>query len=48
MALTADRQGIASMATVYTHSEDVLSLERGPDNALYFSDSNAIYRLIAV
>jgi len=48
VALTADRQGIASMATVYTHSEGVLSLERGPDNALYFSDSKAIYRLIAV
>lgn len=47
VTLTSDRQGVFSIATVYTHSEGVLSLERGPSSALYFSDSHAIYRLIA-
>jgi hypothetical protein len=31
---------------VYTHVRHVLSLETGPDGALYLSDPQAIYRLV--
>jgi aldose sugar dehydrogenase len=46
VTLTPDRMGIQSIATVYTHSSFVLSMERGPDDAVYFSDGGAIYHLI--
>jgi len=47
VTLTSDRQAISSVDVEYTHSEGILSLENGPDGALYFSDSHAIYKLIA-
>ncbi len=43
--LTADRLGIASKSVVYTHTSFVLSMERGPDHLLYFSDGSSIWRL---
>ena len=46
VVLTANRTGIASITPVYTHGSGVLSVERGPTGALYFSDSGAIYKLI--
>ncbi len=46
VVLTADRRRIASDTSVFTHSSVVLSIERGPDGALYFSDDTAIYRLV--
>lgn len=46
VVLTANRHGIASDTNVYTHASIVLSIERGPDGALYFSDDAAIYKLI--
>jgi aldose sugar dehydrogenase len=44
--LSGDRKDIASMAVVYDHPAGVLSMERGPDDALYFSDSDQIFRLV--
>jgi len=46
VVLTPDRMGIQSITTVYTHTEGVVSMEVGVDHALYFSDSNAIYKLV--
>jgi glucose/arabinose dehydrogenase len=46
VVLTANRRGIASDTRVYRHTSFVLSIERGPDGALYFSDDTAIYRLV--
>jgi aldose sugar dehydrogenase len=46
VALTPDRKGIQSITTVYTHTEGLVSMEVGVDHALYFSDSNAIYKLV--
>jgi glucose/arabinose dehydrogenase len=46
VVLTADRMGIVSVTTVYTHSDSPLSLERGPDGAVYFSDSGGIWQLV--
>lgn len=45
--LTGDRMDIESMATVYTNPGFILSLERGPDGTLYFSDFDTIYRLVS-
>ena len=44
--LNADRKQIVSTTTAYTHSEGILSMERGPDGAVYFSDSTGIWKLI--
>ncbi|HYT29599.1 MAG TPA: PQQ-dependent sugar dehydrogenase [Actinomycetota bacterium] len=44
--LTADRTGISSMSVVYTNASGILSMERGPDGALYFSDAGAIDKLV--
>lgn len=44
--LTADRTGIASMSIAFTNASGILSMERGPDGSLYFSDQSAIYRLV--
>jgi glucose/arabinose dehydrogenase len=46
VVLDANRTGIASMQVVYTHLRPILSLERGPDNAVYFSDTQGIYKLV--
>jgi aldose sugar dehydrogenase len=44
--LTSGRTGIQSVSVVYTHSEMILSVERGPDGTVYFSDADGIYELI--
>jgi glucose/arabinose dehydrogenase len=44
--LSGNRQQILSTTSVYSHSNIVLSLERGPDDAVYFSDSSGIWKLI--
>jgi glucose/arabinose dehydrogenase len=46
VVLTSDRKHIASDASVYLHTSIVLSIERGPDGGLYFSDDSAIYKLV--
>jgi glucose/arabinose dehydrogenase len=46
ITLTSDRTGVTGDSIVLTHSEGVLSMERGPDGTIYFSDSNAIYKLV--
>jgi glucose/arabinose dehydrogenase len=48
VVLTPDRMGIQSITTVYNHSQGVVSMEVGIDHALYFSDSQAIYKLVQV
>jgi len=47
VTLNAARTGIATVKTVYKNSDGVLSIQAAPDGRLYFSDPNAIYRLIA-
>ena len=49
--LTADRSGVSSTETVLTHSSSagwpgILSMERGPDGTIYFSDAAGIYKLV--
>jgi glucose/arabinose dehydrogenase len=46
VVLDAGRTGIASMQVVYTHPRPILSIERGPDNMVYFSDTGGIYKLV--
>jgi len=46
VVLDAGRTGIASMEVVYTHPNPILSVERGPDHAIYFSDPGGIYQLV--
>ena len=41
------RHRVASEVVAYTHPSSVLSVERGPDGSLYFSDPSGIYRLVA-
>ena len=48
VVLTPDRMGISSITTVYTHSQGVVSMEVGPDSALYFSDSGGIWKLVLI
>src|SRR4051794_14690426 len=48
-ALTADRSGVASDTVVWQAGPNVLSplsIERGPDGTLYYSDPNGIYKLV--
>jgi aldose sugar dehydrogenase len=45
LRLTDSRRGIASQDVVFTNSDGIYSMEAGPDGRLYFSDSNAIWRL---
>jgi glucose/arabinose dehydrogenase len=45
VTLNDTRRSVSSQSVVYTHDSGVLSMERGPDGALYFSDSDAIFRL---
>jgi glucose/arabinose dehydrogenase len=44
--LNAQRDGIASMGVVYTHPRPILSMERGPDKVIYFSDTSGVYKLV--
>jgi glucose/arabinose dehydrogenase len=44
--LSGDRTTILSTTTVYSHSDSILSLERGPDGTVYFSDTSGIWMLI--
>ena len=46
--LNPNRTLIVSTTTVYTHSGFILSLERGPDNAVYFSDFDGIWKLVQI
>ncbi len=45
VTLDADRTGVARDATPFNHGNLVLSIETGPDGALYFSDGVGIFRL---
>ncbi len=47
VTLDRRRTGVAAEAVEYTHSNSILSMERGPDGAVYFSDSSGIYKLVA-
>jgi glucose/arabinose dehydrogenase len=44
--LSGSRQQIVSTTIVYTHSGSVLSVERGADKGVYFSDSTGIWKLV--
>ena len=44
--LRPNRRSVLSQSVVYTHRSRVYSMERAPNGALYFSDSNGIYRLV--
>ena len=44
--LTQDRTDVSSMFIAYRNDQSVLSMQRAPDGALYFSTPTAIYRLI--
>jgi len=46
VTLSADRTTITGEAVVYTHSDSPLSMERGVDSAVYFSDSSGIWKLV--
>jgi aldose sugar dehydrogenase len=46
VVLTANRTGIASMSIKFTNSSGILSIERGPDMAIYFSDPGGIFELV--
>jgi glucose/arabinose dehydrogenase len=46
VVLDASRTNIASIQVVYTHPRPILSVERGPDKAVYFSDTQGIYKLV--
>ena len=46
VVLSADRMHIQSITTVYQHSQGVVSMEVGPDHALYFSDPSGIWKLV--
>jgi hypothetical protein len=45
VALGAKRLGVADSTVAYQHRRPVLSMEAGPKGAIYFSDSQGIYRL---
>ena len=45
VTLSPDRLSITAVTIVYTHPTFPLSMERGPDSAIYFSDSSGIWRL---
>lgn len=45
LTLSADRTRVRRDKIVFAHRNLVLSLERGPDGTLYFSDGIGIYRL---
>jgi glucose/arabinose dehydrogenase len=45
--LGGNHLGVADQSVVYEHGQPVLSMERGPKGAVYFSDSEGIFRLSA-
>lgn len=45
ITLDASRSAVVSDTAVYAHPGNILSLERGSDGTLYFSDFTGIYRL---
>jgi len=45
VTLDGRRRGISAESLAYTNPRGVLSIERGPSGALYFSDPSGIYRL---
>jgi glucose/arabinose dehydrogenase len=47
VTLSADRRSVAAEAPVFTNRTGVLSIERGPTGALYFSDESGIYKLVS-
>ena len=46
LSLSKDRSHVIREKVVYTHSRHILSLESGPDGAIYLSDPRGIYRLV--
>ena len=46
--LTASRRGITSVSEAYDHPSGIFSIERGPNEFLYFSDPGGIYKLVAL
>jgi aldose sugar dehydrogenase len=46
VTLSADRLSIVSVMVVYTHPSFLLSMQRGPDGTLYFSDASGIWELV--
>jgi len=46
VVLTANRAGIASMGIKFTNPSGILSMERGPGGAIYFSDPGGIFKLV--
>jgi glucose/arabinose dehydrogenase len=44
--LSGNRLNITTVTVVYSHTDSPLSVERGPDAAIYFSDSTGIWKLI--
>jgi aldose sugar dehydrogenase len=47
LALDAERNDVSSQSVLYQHTHGVLAVERAPDGALYFSDSNQIFELVS-
>ena len=45
LTLDSARTGVTSDVVAYDHNSGVLSLERAPDGAIYFSDPDEIYKL---
>jgi hypothetical protein len=45
ITLNSTRTGVVGQEVVFTSREVVLSVERGPTGALYFSDESRIYKL---
>ncbi len=45
VTLTPTRRGVASQSVILDHNQGIVSIERGPDRALYFSDPSSIRRL---
>ena len=46
VSLSSDRKTITGNVVVYTHSSPPLSMEVGPDHAVYFSDIGGIWKLV--
>jgi hypothetical protein len=47
ITLNSTRNGVVGQEVVFTSRNVVLSVERGPTGALYFSDNSRIYKLSA-
>jgi glucose/arabinose dehydrogenase len=45
LTLNAQRDGVSSESTIFTHSADVLGLESAPDGSVWFSDATGIWKL---